>query len=68
MKISIIGMGRVGSSVAAALVTDQLCKELVLVDLNRELARAEAMDLHHAACVGGSPMVIRGGDLADTAG
>ena len=68
MKISIIGMGRVGSSIAAALVSEELCKELVLVDLNRELAQAEAMDLQHAVCIGGSPMQIRGGDLADTAG
>lgn len=67
MKISIIGMGRVGSSIAAALVAEQLCKELVLVDLNRELADAEAMDLRHASCLGGAPMVIRGGAQADTA-
>lgn len=68
MKVSIFGMGRVGSSIASALVSGQLCKELVLVDLNRELARAEAMDLYHAVCVGGSPMRIRGGDVTDTAG
>ncbi|WP_319239115.1 hypothetical protein [uncultured Propionivibrio sp.] len=67
MKISIFGMGRVGSSIAAALVSEQLCKTLVLVDLNRDLARAEAMDLHHAACVGGSPMRILGGDVTDSA-
>lgn len=68
MKVSIFGMGRVGSSIASALVSGQLCKELILVDLNRELARAEAMDLYHAVCVGGSPMRIRGGDVTDTAG
>ena len=67
MKISIVGMGRVGSSIAAALVSEELCKELVLVDLNRELMRAEAMDLQHAACIGGSPMQIREGDFAETA-
>ena len=67
MKISIIGMGRVGSSIAAALVSEQLCKELVLVDLNQEVARAEALDLQHAASVGGSPMRIREGNLSETA-
>ncbi len=68
MKISIIGLGRVGSSIAASLVSEQLCKELVLVNLDRDLARAEAMDLQHAASVSGAPMRIREGEIAETAG
>lgn len=48
-KISIIGTGFVGSTSAFAIMSEGLCSELVLVDVNREKAEAEAMDLRHGA-------------------
>lgn len=68
MKISVIGIGRVGSSVAFALTMRELCKELVLVSRSREKAEAEAMDLAHTAALGETLITIRAGAPADVAG
>lgn len=68
MKISVVGIGRVGSSVAFALTMRELCKELVLVSRSREKAQAEAMDLAHTAALGETLMTIRAGDAEDVAG
>ena len=48
MKIGIVGCGMVGSSSAFALVMSGVGREIVLVDLNRARAKAEANDLYHA--------------------
>jgi L-lactate dehydrogenase len=48
MKIGIIGSGLVGSTAAYAMVMRGVGREIVLVDLNRERAQAEADDILHA--------------------
>ncbi len=48
MKIGIIGCGFVGSSAAYAMVLTGVASELILVDLNRELAETDAQDILHA--------------------
>jgi L-lactate dehydrogenase len=67
MKIAIIGCGMVGSSSAYALVMRGVGREIVLVDLNRARAEAEANDIYHAVPFA-SPMTVRAGDYADIAG
>ena len=47
-KISIIGAGMVGSTIAYSLTVEQLAGELVLVDLDMDRARGEARDINHA--------------------
>lgn len=49
MKIGVIGMGWVGSSVAISLLTRGDVRELLVNDLNGALAEGEAMDLTHGA-------------------
>ena len=49
MKISIIGLGSVGSAVATAVANTGLAKEIVLFDRDGVRARAAAEDLGHAA-------------------
>lgn len=44
-KISILGSGRVGSSIAYSLILDGICSEIVLVDIAKDLARGESMDM-----------------------
>lgn len=44
-KIAIIGCGLVGSSTAFSILTQGLCDDLVLVDINEEKSYGEAMDL-----------------------
>lgn len=48
MKIGIVGSGAVGSSAAFAIVMSGAASEVVLVDLNEKLARAQAEDILHA--------------------
>ncbi len=47
MKISIIGTGRVGSSIAFAILST-ISTDLVLMDTNKDKAQGEAEDLSHA--------------------
>ncbi len=49
MKISIIGAGRVGSTAAFLLTERGLFDELVLVDVSKERAIGEAMDIKHGS-------------------
>lgn len=46
-KVVIVGAGAVGSATAFSLVTQGVCDDVVLTDLNREKAVGEAMDLQH---------------------
>jgi L-lactate dehydrogenase len=68
MKISIVGTGRVGSSIAFAAVMQPMASELLLVNRSREKADGDAMDLMHASALRNSNMLIRSGDIEDSAG
>jgi L-lactate dehydrogenase len=48
MKVGIVGCGFVGSSAAYAMALKGTPSEIVLVDLNKELAKAQAEDILHA--------------------
>jgi L-lactate dehydrogenase len=64
MKIGIVGAGMVGSASAFAMVMRGVGREIVLVDLNRARAEAEANDIFHAVPFA-KPMTVRAGDYAD---
>ena len=49
MQIGIIGTGMVGSAIAYSLATEGSAEKLILIDVNKERAVAEAMDISHAA-------------------
>lgn len=51
MKISIIGAGKVGSSIAIVSLSRLKLNELVLIDLNQDVVEGEALDLGHAAVI-----------------
>ncbi len=62
MKVSIIGGGgRVGSNAAYALQLGGLARELVIVDVAKEQAEGEALDLRHGASIAGSQKIYAGG-------
>jgi L-lactate dehydrogenase len=46
-KIAIIGTGLVGSSTAFSLMTQGVCDEILMIDINEEKALGEVMDLNH---------------------
>lgn len=64
-KISIIGSGFVGSTTAFALMMGGLASEIVMVDINKNKAEGEAMDLSHGASFV-KPVEIIAGDYIDT--
>ena len=64
-KIAIVGTGFVGMSFAYALLCEGICDELVLLDINREKAIGEAMDLNHGLAFAKTNMKIFAGEYAD---
>lgn len=46
-KVAIVGTGLVGASAGYSLVNQNICDELLLIDINHERAVGEAMDLQH---------------------
>jgi L-lactate dehydrogenase len=67
MKIGIVGCGMVGSTSAFALVMNGVGREIVLVDLNRARAEADANDIFHAVPFA-HPLTVHAGDYADLTG
>lgn len=67
MKIGIVGCGMVGSTSAYALVMRGVGREIVLVDVNRARAEAEANDIFHAVPFA-NPLTVRAGGYADLFG
>ncbi len=67
MKVGMIGAGTVGATAAYAIVMRGVAREIVLVDLDKERAQAEADDLLHAVPFA-HPAQITAGDYPDLAG
>lgn len=63
-KIAVVGVGAVGAASAYAMMISGLINELVLVDINRERAKGEAMDLAHGASFV-KPIRIYAGEYED---
>ena len=66
MKVGVVGCGMVGSTSAYALVMSGVGREIVLVDLNRARAEAEANDIYHAVPFS-HPLTVRAGGYEDLA-
>lgn len=65
-KVCIIGAGNVGSTFAYTLMQSGLVREIVLIDIDRERAEGEAMDLNHGLFFA-PPVDIRAGDYDECA-
>ena len=66
-KVAVVGTGFVGMSFAYALLCDGACDELVLLDIDREKAVGEAMDLNHGLAFAKTNMKITAGEYRDCA-
>lgn len=64
-KVVIIGAGMVGMSYAYALLNQNACDEMVLIDLDHKRSEGEAMDLNHGLAFSASHMKIYAGDYSD---
>ena len=66
-KISVIGAGSVGATVANDLMVQGVASEIVLIDINTKKAMGEALDIYQGAPFH-SPAIVRSGDYADASG
>lgn len=66
-KITVIGAGSVGAAITNDIMVQGLASEVVLIDINREKAFGEALDIYQGApfC---APAIIRAGDYEDAVG
>lgn len=66
-KITVIGAGSVGATIANDLMIQGIATEILLIDINREKAFGEALDIYQGApfC---SPVIVSSGEYADAAG
>lgn len=68
MKLSIVGIGRVGAALAHNVVLRELVDELVLVNRTHKTAVGEALDLTHALSFVDRRCTVRAGAIDDLAG
>lgn len=65
-KVVVIGCGNVGMSYAYALLNQRTyVNELVLIDINKEKATGEVMDLNHSLAFAPSKINIKVGEYSD---
>lgn len=64
-KVVIIGTGLVGMSYAYSLVNQGVVEELVLIDINKNKAVGESMDLNHGLAFSPRKMKIYAGEYSD---
>ena len=67
-KVAIIGCGFVGSTAAYAMLIKEIANEIVLIDVNREKAEGEALDLEHGIQFVKSGKIIYGNSFDLCAG
>lgn len=63
-KISVIGAGNVGATIANDLMIQGVASEIVLIDINQKKAKGEALDVYQGAPFN-SPAIVRPGDYED---
>lgn len=63
-KITIIGAGSVGATIAYTLSSQDIASEIVLIDINKQKAEGEVLDIIQGTCFR-SPISIIAGDYAD---
>lgn len=63
-KITIIGAGSVGATIAYSLSQDDIASEIVMIDVNRDKAEGEVMDIIQGTCFR-DPIAITAGDYED---
>ena len=67
MKVGVVGVGHVGGSAALNMALRNSCREMVLIDANRQLAVSQALDINQTSAAVSGPKV-RAGDYLDLVG
>ena len=65
-KITVIGAGSVGAAITNDIMVQGIASEILLIDINKQKAFGEALDIYQGApfC---SPAIVRSGDYEDAA-
>lgn len=63
-QVFVIGAGMVGSTAAYTLLTREVAREIVLIDVHHELAHGHVVDMNHASAFT-SGIQIRTGDYSE---
>lgn len=64
-KVVIVGVGMVSMSFAYSMLNQNICDELVLIDIDKERAAGEAADLSHGLPFAPSSMKIHSGEYGE---
>jgi L-lactate dehydrogenase len=64
-KVVIVGVGNVGATTAFSIINQGLCEEVVLIDVNKDKAYAEALDMQHSVFFMNRNIKVTAGDYAD---
>jgi hypothetical protein len=67
MKVGVVGVGHVGGNAALNMALRISCRETVLIDVDRQLAVSQALDISQASTLVSGPKV-RAGDYHDLVG
>ena len=63
-KITIVGAGSVGATIAYTLSGEDIASEIVLIDINKEKVAGEVMDIEQGTCFR-DPISIVAGEYED---
>ncbi len=66
-KITIIGAGSVGATIAYTLTNDDIASEIVMIDINKDKAEGEVMDIQQGTSFR-DPIRVINGDYEDAKG
>lgn len=64
-KVVIVGCGNVGSTTAYTMISQGLAEEVVLIDVNKDKAYAEALDMAHSVYFMNRNINVHPGDYSD---
>lgn len=64
-KVVIVGCGNVGATTGYTIVNQGLCEQIVLIDVNKDKAYAEALDLQHSVYFMNRNIKVTSGEYAD---
>ena len=67
-KVVIIGNGFVGSTTAYTLMCDSLAEEIVIIDINKNKAEGDVLDMLHGMPLIEHPKKVKAGDYSDIKG
>lgn len=66
-KVAIVGVGNVGATTAFSIINQGLCEEVVLIDVNKEKAIGEALDMQHSVFFMNRNIKVTAGEYKDCA-